>query len=196
MRLIKNIAGHSLSDRGAKGIVYKGMQLWENEMTIFWRDSLTDIMQMRNSQYGYVIHKDNDNMNLSQVIRQFNELPGCQHRLLQDIHFNAFNGRAHGVECFIPNNARDIEVDIANIWCATISSIAGLRNRGVKPESRSQHKKLAIMRPNAIVVLPELCFIDNHDDVDRLFSNMSEIVIQLSQKIMERMKLYYDSNGV
>ena len=196
MRLIKNIAGHSLLDRGARGVVYKGMQLWENEMTILWRDNLTDIMQMRNNEYCYVIHKDNDNFNLTQVINQFNQLPGGKHRLLQDIHFNAFNKKAHGVECFVPDSARDIEVDIANIWCTTISEIAGLQNRGVKPESKSQHKKLAIMRPNAIVVLPELCFIDNHDDVDRLFSNMSEIIITLSHRIMERMNVYYGANGV
>jgi len=74
------------------------------------------------------------------------------------IHFNKFNGKAHGVEAF---TYQGIKLDQAERIVKNISSL-GFTNRGVKDGSG-----LSVIRnTNAKAILVECCFIDNIEDMN------------------------------
>lgn len=82
-----------------------------------------------------------------------------------DIHWNASsNPSASGTEIIIPDTSSEYEKSFAAVLASTIASI-GFKNRGVKPESDTARKKLAIMRPTAENILIEVCFISNAKDM-------------------------------
>lgn len=82
-----------------------------------------------------------------------------------DIHWNASsNPTANGTEVIVPEVASQYENEFANALASAIASI-GFKNRGVKPETDTARKKLAIMRPTAENILIEVCFISNAQDM-------------------------------
>ena len=87
-----------------------------------------------------------------------------------DIHFNAAGSTASGTECFV--NAKDfkdknsLSFKMAQEICDATANVLGIKNRGVKSETQSQHKKLGILNKNAgCSVLWEICFISSISDM-------------------------------
>jgi N-acetylmuramoyl-L-alanine amidase len=88
------------------------------------------------------------------IARQF----GCD--VLISLHCNAANGRASGTETFYRGT---LNKPLAVACNEALVSALGTRDRGVKLESQSQHKRLAVLAfPRAVLI--ELGFIDNATD--------------------------------
>jgi N-acetylmuramoyl-L-alanine amidase len=80
--------------------------------------------------------------------------------IMLSIHCNAANGNASGTETFYrgdKNKAKALAINNA------VVDALGTKDRGVKLESASQHKRLAVMAFQPCFLL-ELGFIDNPDD--------------------------------
>jgi N-acetylmuramoyl-L-alanine amidase len=186
------IAGHGGNDPGARGIYYKDTQLWEADLTRLTRDGIAHalgVMMHDDPALKYRYIKDCDNLSLQGVINWLNNVvEKKENRIILDIHFNVFNKKATGTETFYPENALDIEKKLAGKISKTSSRIMGIANRGAKPESRSQHKRLAIMRPVGINVLWEVCFMDNQSDVERFFNSFSALCLNVAKDIIDTFK--------
>lgn len=82
---------------------------------------------------------------------------GCTHFL--SLHCNAGTAGATGTETFFRDDSK---------WAKTVQSVAiralGLRDRGVKNESASQHNRLAVMDFDGEACLLEIGFITNVND--------------------------------
>ncbi len=80
--------------------------------------------------------------------------------LLISLHLNAGGGT--GVEVFYTSNKnKDLAVEYSKI----LSTITGLRDRGAKPDTLTQHKRLAILRETRpLALLSENGFVDSKID--------------------------------
>lgn len=172
------LAGHHSKDPGA---VYNGRKEAEETMRIQER------LDFFLNKLGVKTIKDNPSHTLSQVLNTI--LPGSG-SVLVDNHFNASdNPNATGVECIVSNKSyaqKDNSYKMADEICQVISSHLGIKNRGVKPESQSARKKLAILHTKAgISVLIEWCFISNINDmkaIDNNRDNVCEAVAHILKK--------------
>jgi len=81
--------------------------------------------------------------------------------LMVSIHFNAFNGSAHGVEA-LDYNGQGIGRKVAQSLVDILAREEGLVNRGVK----STNKTFAVIRETICpAVITESAFIDNAEDI-------------------------------
>ena len=94
------------------------------------------------------------NANLSNIVRKCNS-----HTVDLDvsIHFNAFNGTAHGVEVCVPNGSS--QTARAGRICSKIAAL-GFTNRGIK----YRNNLYVLNRTKAPALLVECCFCDSRID--------------------------------
>ncbi len=171
------IAGHNGKGTGAKGLIDEGSE------TIRLRDDIQAELQKMNSSSISEIIIDNDSKTLSNVVKDINA-QCTTNDLSLDIHFNAFNGSANGSEVIVANQCTAIEQEFAEGVLSAICSTIGIRNRGVKKESQSQHKTLAMcsgVKCNSILV--EVCFCDSANDVACYENKYYELVTAIAQAI-------------
>jgi len=148
-------AGHHNKDSGAVGNGFT-----ESKETIRVRNRVSELLREK----GVEVWNDNDNWTLQQVINEISKVSKPTD-IICDIHFNAGSELATGCEVFVPNEAIKTELLLANDLSLCISKTLKVRNRGVKREANSQHKRLGMMRPNGINVLVEVSFISNSSDM-------------------------------
>lgn len=91
------------------------------------------------------------------------EQAGCN-RLLS-LHCNSAGSAASGTETYFRDAA---DRSWANLCQNAALSALGLRNRGLKTESQSQHSRLAVFDFNGPACLVELGFISNPSDRRRM----------------------------
>jgi N-acetylmuramoyl-L-alanine amidase len=189
MKEIILIAGHGGIDKGAPGITYKGKKLYEADLTKLVRDNIYRCIKMYLPDYPKLkvrVLKDDDSLSLQGVINWLNlGLVPTEDRLIFDIHFNAFNGKATGTETFIPQNPCMDEKQLSAIIQQTSVDALKIFNRRVKTEDKSARKRLAIMRPKGINILWEVCFIDNEKDIEAFFNNFSELCMKIAKNILD-----------
>jgi N-acetylmuramoyl-L-alanine amidase len=94
-----------------------------------------------------------------------------------EFHFNAFNGKATGVECVIGEDGDRLDRALATDLTNVTACILGLpkRSGGVITESQTHRGRLGLMRETGIVVLVEVCFIDNPDDMAKYDANFETL---------------------
>lgn len=170
-------AGHHNDDSGAS---YNGRQ--ENKETIKARDLLLSFFEKEK------IIMDNDWENNTQLQHRIKPADGS---VLLDIHFNAGSPQASGTECLV--NSRDftdkasLSYKMASEIVATTADVLGIRNRGVKSEQDTRHKRLGILNLGAgISVLWEICFISSSEDMEK-YDNRKDILLK---KVAEILKKY------
>ncbi len=95
---------------------------------------------------------------------------GC--RVLVSLHCNAGPPGATGAETFHPSTGSEEFAERCQV--ASLASL-GLRDRGVKPESKSQHQHLAILRFPGPCCLIELGFLTNPTDRAILTSRAARV---------------------
>ena len=147
-------AGHHNSDPGAIGV--NGRR--EAIETMHFRDLVNTELR----RLGKTVVQDNDNETLGQYLGRINP---TDKDVVVEPHFNAFNGKATGVEVLVPNDANDRSKAMAKELVDGFARIMGIANRGVKTESQSARGRLALMRKQGAVALIEICFIDNPNDM-------------------------------
>jgi N-acetylmuramoyl-L-alanine amidase len=148
-------AGHNNKDAGA---TYNGRK--EATETIRLRNAITAVLKAK----GIAVWNDADEWDLNNTIVEIRKL-STSNDIICDLHFNAGSHLATGCEVYIPENADTKEQALARKLAATIASTLIIKNRGVKPESFSQHKRLGMMRPQGKNVLIEVCFISSKYDM-------------------------------
>jgi len=173
--MIYLIAGHSKLKKGAFG---NGID--EAEWAINARDTITKYLR---TDYELSIWNDSDVDDLSTVISKLTKIVKPTD-LVIDLHLNAGQSSATGVECYVKNNESDIVVlNLAKELCSNVSAIMSIRNRSIKSETVSQHKRLGILHTGARSLLLEVFFLSNTDDVKKakvneyvLFRRLAEII--------------------
>jgi len=150
-------AGHHRKDAGA---TYNGRK--EADETIKLRNDITKKLREK----GVEVWNDNDDWDLNRVITEIRKFSKSDD-IVCDIHFNAGGPTATGCEVFVADDANAAELALAKALVDTIASTLIIRNRGVKREKDSQHKKLGMMRPTGLNVLIEVCFISNKYDMQQ-----------------------------
>ncbi|MBA4851362.1 N-acetylmuramoyl-L-alanine amidase [Emticicia sp. BO119] len=166
-------AGHHKKDAGA---TYNSRK--EAHETIRLRNAITTMLLSK----GIAVWNDSDDWDLSHTIAEIRKYSAPEN-IICDLHFNAGSPSATGCEVYIPENADAIEQTLARKLSAAIATTLGIKNRGVKPESNSQHKRLGIMRPQGKNLLVEICFISSNYDMlqydtffDLLVERMAEVL--------------------
>lgn len=154
-------AGHNYNDPGAIG--YDGRT--ERDWTIKMKELLYDALKKRSEGKIEVVLDDNSK-SLPGVISDFRKLI-TNNDLLISIHFNsASSNKATGTEVFVDENASERSQKIAKKTVDTLSTILGLRNRGVKTPSQSARGTLGILKLKGAAILIEISFINNAEDVE------------------------------
>lgn len=111
--------------------------------------------------------------------------------VLFDIHFNSASPTATGTECFV--NKKDfadknsLSYKMAAEISKATSDILGIKDRGVKSESQSQHPRIGVLNlGSGISVLWEICFISSVLDMQKYTLCKKE----LSEKVASILKKY------
>ena len=171
-------AGHHNKDSGAVGSGFT-----ESKETIKIRNRVSELLRDK----GVEVWNDDDNWTLQTVINEITKLSKPSD-IICDIHFDSAPN-ATGSGAFVPEYAIKSELLLAADLSKTISETLGIKNRIVKRESDSQHKRLGMMRPNGINVLIEVAFISNGSDMksynekfELLCENISKVLLKYLTK--------------
>jgi N-acetylmuramoyl-L-alanine amidase len=171
-------AGSGAKDKGVPPTPFsKGKS--EGELTLELRDRIVEDLK----RFG--IHAQTD-LNKNALVETLawikNVFKSDKDSILIDIHFNAFNKVANGVEVIVPTGASKKETDIAKKIVDLLSGL-GFKNRGVKGEHQTARKRLGWMRPIGHNILIEVCFMDNEADMNLYFTNIDIISKRITQAI-------------
>lgn len=143
--------GHNVSrDGGAVGIKR------ENDLIMAVGENV--IKRLRNAGHQVVACKPNWASSVTDSLnRRVQTANNSRADVFASIHFNAFNGSAHGTEVYaISNKGKAIARKVVN----NIASL-GYFNRGVK------HRGFYVLRYTSMpAVLIECCFCDSHRDIN------------------------------
>ena len=172
------IAGHNGKGTGAYSKFGD-----EGEETI---DVRNDIAAKLRHEHGVDVITDDDLTPLRKVLIWLQGVRKSD--VIVDIHFNAFNGKAHGTEVIVANEYNYREKTLAeSLLNATVKSL-GTKSRGVKTERLTARKRIGILsgRPKkAINVLLEVCFIDNEGDMKKYDDNYCEFIEAVAVALAE-----------
>jgi len=160
-------------DPGAAGNGYV-----EADLTTILRNKVAGILRAS----GASVTVDSDGDSLKAVL---DKTASTEKDVIFDIHWNAATPAATGTEIFIPDRHTDLEKKFAKKIVDAISSIMGIKNRGVKTEAQSARKRLGVMRPNGINMLLEVCFISNKSDMERYLSNIDLVAKAIANVLIE-----------
>lgn len=168
MKKIYLIAGHHNNDPGAVSKHLElGGKITEAELCIELRDLVCSYFKQSNDTE---VIKDNDNHTLKQVLDSINQSIN-KNDILIDLHFNAFNGKASGVEVIIPKISSNIERSLGTTICERLSNIMNIPNRGLKNETETARGRIGILRGVGNRILIEVCFKDNPKDIISYWEN-------------------------
>jgi N-acetylmuramoyl-L-alanine amidase len=163
------LAGHSLTDPGA---VANGLK--EADLARELRNLTVNHLPLGSFKV------DDDRDNLATVI---SKIKSKDTDIICDIHFNAATPAATGVEVIVPLRATPKELALAKDVADKFSKIMGIKNRGVKDESKTARGRLGIMAVNGVNVLIEVCFITNPNDVKAYQDNKEALALSLANSL-------------
>lgn len=181
-RIIYLDAGHSISDPGATS----GAEI-EGQHARNVRDLLIPLLR----QHGFTVMVVPDNLNLGQTISWINSTA----KKLEDgfafaIHLNSNSGTPGvGSESWYCYGAPGAETtETAKKLVQTIqdkyAEISGFKNRGTFPDTSARFGRLGFVRDTKCYAgLIELCFINNHTEIERLKNNYQLIAEALCRGI-------------
>ncbi|CAA7196755.1 N-acetylmuramoyl-L-alanine amidase [Chryseobacterium potabilaquae] len=163
-------AGHHNNDPGAVANGYI-----ERDLTKDVRNIIIQNLDVKN------VIQDKDFETNAQYQRRIKPGSGS---VVFDIHFNSGNPTVGGTECYV--NQKDfadknsLSYKMADEICKLTSKILGIRNRGVKPDSLSQHSKIGILNlGSGISVLWEICFISSVLDMQSYLQKKNELLKEI-----------------
>lgn len=162
------IAGHGGGDSGAIAVDGKT----EARLTA----ELVKMISRELDGYEVLHGVYNRDMNLHDDLEYVRKHATAEDTVI-DFHFNAFRTpAAHGTEVFYTKSDSTPPLQLAQNLIAAVQKSTGFYNRGVKPESNSQHAQLAMLRtPAGDELLLEVCFITNPDDYAIYQDNKKQI---------------------
>ncbi|MEI7585570.1 N-acetylmuramoyl-L-alanine amidase [Runella sp.] len=177
--MIYLLAGHTIID--GKGTGAFGVNGFDEAIEAAkLRDDITKVLRSKN----VAVTNDVDTTPLGKLTMWLKSLVKKTDKVME-IHFNAGPASATGTETLIDDTPTYEESVLAGNIAKTVSTVLGIRNRGVKHESESQHSSLAIISvPSAAInVLIEVCFCSNQNDVSLYRRNYTLLVEALAEII-------------
>jgi len=196
MRKIFLSAGHTNikgKDRGAAANGYI-----EGELTVELRDLIAEELKRENIK---AITEDNS-FGLRKTMAKYKNLTS-KDSLVVDIHFNAATPKAKGVETLVPNEANNLELNLAQKLSSSIANLlqTSLRGnfkgrKGVKSEISSHHGRLGWMRLNGNNVLIEVCFLTNKSEMIKYEENKHLIAKNISEILIKAASLQSKSKKI
>lgn len=148
------ISGHGAGDTGACGCGYREADLTRKATSIL--EGKLDAYDVTVDRYPTARNAYEDNK-LGRMQKSF-----IAYDLVIEVHFNSYNGSAHGTEClYRPASLRSLAASVS----AAIAS-EGFYNRGAKRRTDLMNMNTC-NRLGIPYILIETCFIDNKADMDR-----------------------------
>ena len=156
------ISGHGAGDSGAVGCGHKEADLTRTATNILAGKLAAYDASVSRYPVSRDAYQDNRNGKLQVDFSSFG--------LIVEVHFNSFNGSAHGTEClYKPSGMKALASKVS----AAIAGV-GLLDRGAK-----QRTDLANMnrcaKLGAPYILIETCFIDNKNDMKIYEANLYNV---------------------
>lgn len=148
-------------DPGAPGVNGR----FEANETVRVRNRVIEIL-------GGDVIKDADGESLSQYLKRIKPGSGS---VVVEFHFNAGTPAATGTETLIEIDGDKMDKACAKELTDATAKILGIKNRGVKTEADTRHKRLALMKEDGIICLVEICFISNATDMTRFDLHFEEL---------------------
>lgn len=162
-------AGHSDTDPGA---VANGFT--EAEIVLPFRDAVVYCLKDR----GVVAETDGvwqENQPLSEAIKLAERMD-----VAVEFHCNAASSpSASGCEVFAMPN----DLELAGRLSSAIAKTLGITNRGAKPDTASQHPRLAFCRAGGLIV--ELFFLTNREDLDRFLDHRMAVAEEIAKVLLD-----------
>ena len=153
------ISGHGAGDSGAVGCGYKEADLTREATNILASKLNAYDVSVTRYPTARDAYQDNRNGRLATPFSAYN--------LVVEVHFNSFNGDAHGTEVlYRENNSKTLASKVSS----AIASV-GFANRGAKYRTNLANMN-ACYRLNVPYILIETCFIDY--SVDMKFYKLHE----------------------
>ena len=183
MKTIYLTAGHEVNDgkgTGAHGFMDEAVE------ALKLRNDVAVVLKNK----GIKVITEKNTSKLSEVVSWLKSLVSSKDFII-DIHFNASaNPKASGAEVLIDDTSTPLEKMFSRELVDTISETLKIKNRGIKLESTTRHKRLAIISdPNiATNVLLEVCFVSNKSDVELYKKNYNLLVNNLANVIEKYVK--------
>lgn len=172
-------AGHHDNDPGAVANDFIEFL----EMNRF-RDKLCDYLNSKNQEFT-------TDYNYETNSEYQNRIKPTKSDLILDMHLDAAGPTATGCGTFISNNAGQKSKDFAKRLVDGCSEIMGIANRGVRPESMTNRKRIGILNKKGSAALIEFCFITNINDMRAFHSNEDELVKFVGDLLIEFDNLDY-----
>lgn len=148
-------AGHNSRRTGAHALGRK-----EHHLTLVAAQALVEELQALGVHAVFL----DPMFTLSERVAKVNSMG--PHVLALEIHFNSFNGKAHGAEVFYRAGDKS-SFDLGKQWLQESCTTMGLMNRGMKLASASARGSLAWLKCTH-GLLWEICFMDNPTDMERV----------------------------
>jgi len=175
--------GHGMSsskpgvyDTGAGGVKVNGKWIYEADIVMDWANELKTQLEVLGAKVIRSRINASDAAPLGQRVDTAHKY-GCDTFI--SLHCNAADGKAHGTETFYRGAAN---AKLAAACNEAVVDSLGTKDRGIKLESASQHKTLAVLNhPKACLI--ELAFIDHPQD--RLKLTDEHLRLLACQKLAE-----------
>lgn len=156
----------------------------ESKLAKELRDKIVDEILKRPNGAGIPIMTDDDKDTLREVIQAYNKI-GDEDTITLSIHFNAATPKATGTEVFVPKRHTTQEWDLADRVVKATREVLGIRSRGVKDPSASQHADLYISKIYGVNILWEVCFITNTDDMDSYVKRVDKLAKKIADILVD-----------
>ena len=105
---------------------------------------------------------------------------------LIDLHFNAHsNPNARGTETIVSDNATDLELRMASRFAHITAQTLEIPLRGIKSESQTPHKRLAMLHLTPQSIILEVCFCTSPEDVEQYRRHRRKIASTIARTIAE-----------
>jgi len=158
-------AGHvalgSNYDPGAEGKREDGSKIQEATLVLAYRDELAHCLREK----GFRVITPNDTLTLKQTIDFAMNFK--INTVTLELHFNAFNGSAEGIEAFYDGKTK-LSKALATKLTEKLSEALDQKNRGVKTEASSKRGKLGLLRSAPYPVILEIAFLDSLSDMAKV----------------------------
>ena len=103
-----------------------------------------------------------------------------------DLHFNAHtNPQARGAEAVVSDDATTLELRFASRLAHATADALEIPLRGIKSESETPHRRLAMLHLTPQSIILEVCFCTSPEDVEAYRNNREKLAAELALAIAE-----------
>ena len=202
-------AGHTGAGTGAQCIT---TQFDEGAENIWLRNRVAEILT---NKYGLVVLVDDDKASLKLLVKELSRDTACRvlsvnrptnnqsnertdarqdtaHRVptsddfVIDLHFNAHgNPQARGTETIVADDATELELRFASRLAHATADSLEIPLRGIKSESETPHRRLAMLHLTPQSIILEVCFCTSPEDVEAYRKHRELLAETLALNIAE-----------